>query len=292
MIRTSVVGFAFLLAAWSAQADERVVRAEEIERILLSRTLAVHAGASEPPRRYSYVKGGRYWSLQELPRLTSIVLGTYRVTDGRLCHRRDIDAAGECLEIRHAKGQGYIAFNDKNERLRIVIEATDWPVLRSRCENRDNVTWEEAIASCTMLIDFGLASWKDGVTLHRIRAALWPYGDERKLRDYDEAIRLDPRDAESYAIRGDALGLLGQRERSRSDYDQAIRLNAADVSFFARRAHLSMAQATSVGPFTTMIKRSGWSRPTPAFSSVAATRICITRSTIVRSATTLGPARA
>lgn len=242
MTRTAFAILASMLVASMAEAGERVVPAEEIESVLLRRTLSFHAGAAGSPQRYNYAGDGRYWSLEVKPELTHIILGTYRVAQGRLCHRRDIDGTEECFGVRRVTGQGYVAINDANERLRIVVQPADWSTLRKRCERTVNATWEDAIVSCTMLIDFGRASWKDGVTLHLRRGALWPYGDERKLRDYDEAIRLDPLSAESFASRGDVFATLDQHERSRRDYDRAISLNPAGASLFARRASLSMKQ--------------------------------------------------
>jgi len=41
----------------------------------------------------------------------------------------------------------------------------------------------------------------------------------------DEAIRLNPQDADAYYNRGNAYGSLGQPERAIEDYAEAIRLN-------------------------------------------------------------------
>ena len=49
--------------------------------------------------------------------------------------------------------------------------------------------------------------------------------EERAIEDFDEAIRLNPEDADAYYNRGVAYGDLGQYEREIQDYDEAIRLN-------------------------------------------------------------------
>ena len=45
------------------------------------------------------------------------------------------------------------------------------------------------------------------------------------IEDLDEAIRLDPKNATAYFIRGFAYKYLGQHERANQDYDEANRLN-------------------------------------------------------------------
>jgi tetratricopeptide (TPR) repeat protein len=48
---------------------------------------------------------------------------------------------------------------------------------------------------------------------------------QQALQDADEAIRLNPQDAEAYYDRGVAYTNLGQYERAIQDADEAIRLN-------------------------------------------------------------------
>jgi tetratricopeptide (TPR) repeat protein len=45
------------------------------------------------------------------------------------------------------------------------------------------------------------------------------------IEDYDEAIRLNPNDAEAYFNRGNAYHNLNKKKRAIEDYDKAIRLN-------------------------------------------------------------------
>ena len=49
--------------------------------------------------------------------------------------------------------------------------------------------------------------------------------EERAIEDWDEAIRLDPQDADAYNNRGIAYHDLGEYQRAIEDYDEAIRLN-------------------------------------------------------------------
>ena len=45
------------------------------------------------------------------------------------------------------------------------------------------------------------------------------------IEDYDEAIRINPKDAVAYFNRGNAYHSLNKKKRAIEDYDQAIRLN-------------------------------------------------------------------
>ena len=48
---------------------------------------------------------------------------------------------------------------------------------------------------------------------------------QRAIKDFDEAIRLNPKYAKAYGHRGYAYGNLGQHERAIEDLDEAIRLD-------------------------------------------------------------------
>ena len=48
---------------------------------------------------------------------------------------------------------------------------------------------------------------------------------EQLIRDFDEAIRIDPHDAVAYFTRGVGYIRIGQRERGVQDFDEAIRLD-------------------------------------------------------------------
>src|SRR5712671_2282937 len=52
---------------------------------------------------------------------------------------------------------------------------------------------------------------------------------------YDQAIQLNPNDAESFKDRGNAYAGKGQLERAIADYDQAIRLNPNFAEAFNNR---------------------------------------------------------
>ena len=66
--------------------------------------------------------------------------------------------------------------------------------------------------------------------LHNDRAIEYASkGDnDRALADYNEAIRLDPNDADYYNNRGSSWHLKGDDDRAIADYDEAIRRNSKD----------------------------------------------------------------
>lgn len=57
------------------------------------------------------------------------------------------------------------------------------------------------------------------------------HGDyERAVEAFDEAIRLDPRDAEAYYLRGSAYSYLGRFKRALEDGSAAVLLDPTDAS--------------------------------------------------------------
>jgi len=60
---------------------------------------------------------------------------------------------------------------------------------------------------------------------------------DRALRLFDEAIRLNPKNAADYRYRGDAYKKLGQIERAISDYSQAIQLAPTEALYYVDRGN-------------------------------------------------------
>lgn len=80
-----------------------------------------------------------------------------------------------------------------------------------------------AIEACTSIIF--LDPRNDGAFVNR-GIAYRRIGDlDRAIRDYDEAIRLNPFAADAFNNRGNAFRARNELERARRDYDDAIRLN-------------------------------------------------------------------
>jgi len=55
------------------------------------------------------------------------------------------------------------------------------------------------------------------------------------IKDYDEAIRLNPKDADAYFSRGTTYFGLEQHERAIKDFNEAIRLNPKDAYYYYNR---------------------------------------------------------
>ncbi len=98
-------------------------------------------------------------------------------------------------------------------------------------------TGEASIRACTKIIKskrvFGTRiSKKDLAIIYINRGAAYYYKGQydRAIADFDQAIKLNPKDAEVYFIRGNAYQNKGQFDRAIADYDQAIKLNPKDAN--------------------------------------------------------------
>jgi len=58
---------------------------------------------------------------------------------------------------------------------------------------------------------------------------------DQAIRDYDEAIRINPEDANAYNIRGAAYHGKGDYDQAIRDYDEAIRINPEDANAYNNR---------------------------------------------------------
>ena len=59
----------------------------------------------------------------------------------------------------------------------------------------------------------------------------------QSIKDYDEAIRLNPQSAEAYYKRGFAYQNMGQGERAIEDFDRAIRINPEFAMAYSNRGY-------------------------------------------------------
>ena len=72
----------------------------------------------------------------------------------------------------------------------------------------------------------------------------------KAIKDYDEAIRLNPQSAEAYYKRGGVYHSLGQLERAIEDYDEVIRLNPEYFEAYINRGNVYY----ELGQFEQVIK--------------------------------------
>lgn len=88
-------------------------------------------------------------------------------------------------------------------------------------------TVDETIAACTRAFESKQFSDANAATLLNSRGISWREKgyDEMALVDFDEAIRLDPKNATAYTSRGNLHGDKGDNDKAIADYYAAIKLN-------------------------------------------------------------------
>jgi tetratricopeptide (TPR) repeat protein len=60
------------------------------------------------------------------------------------------------------------------------------------------------------------------------------------VRDYTEAIKLNPKNAESYNNRANAYSLLGKYDDAIKDYDEALKLEPKNARIYANRGAVKL----------------------------------------------------
>jgi tetratricopeptide (TPR) repeat protein len=96
---------------------------------------------------------------------------------------------------------------------------------------------DEAIAACSRAIASGKFRDKALAPLFNNRGYDYKAkGDyDRAIADYNEAIRLDSKNASAFNNRGTCYYAKGDHDRAISDYSEAIRLDPGDTVAFANR---------------------------------------------------------
>ena len=78
---------------------------------------------------------------------------------------------------------------------------------------------------------------------------------DRAIADFDQAIKLDPKDAIALNNRGFAWRIKGDIARAAADYEQAIKLDAGNASRSTTAATPITRSATTIAPSPTSIRR-------------------------------------
>jgi tetratricopeptide (TPR) repeat protein len=132
-----------------------------------------------------------------------------------------------------------------------------------KCTGGPDVAWEEQITGCTDAIKSEKLGGKDLAVAFAIRGSAYRARGElkRAVNDYDQAVKLNPNDADVFFRRGVAHGMLGDTDRAIDDFDQAIKLAPDHVGALYSRS----------APSKTMIKPSNLVRTTSWRSLIAAT---------------------
>jgi tetratricopeptide (TPR) repeat protein len=105
------------------------------------------------------------------------------------------------------------------------------------CNGKGGATPDQVIRGCTALIESGRESRRNRVVSHANRATAYhDKGDyDQAIADYDEAIRLDPSDAEVFNSRGVAHHHKGDYDQAIADYSEAIRLDPKNAMALRNR---------------------------------------------------------
>jgi len=95
------------------------------------------------------------------------------------------------------------------------------------------------IAACTRAIASGRLSSKNLGITYTSRGNAWGINGQydKAISDFDEAIRLNPRDALTYVNRGHARYRKGDNDRAIADYGEAIRLNPLNANYYLQRGY-------------------------------------------------------
>jgi tetratricopeptide (TPR) repeat protein len=110
---------------------------------------------------------------------------------------------------------------------------------RDDCEGKSA---DRVIAGCTKVIEDRRESVKHRTLAYLYRAMAWHEKAEydRVIVDADEALRLDPKQADAYHIRANAYSGKGEHARAIADYDRSIALDP-DLDVFANRGRTYIA---------------------------------------------------
>lgn len=106
------------------------------------------------------------------------------------------------------------------------------------CENEgDKFPLDRQIGACTAIIQSGKEDSQNLASAFNNRGSAYKdRGDyDRAIADFNQAIRLDPKDATAFSNRGMAYGRKGQYDRAIEDFDQAIRLDSKFAAAFNNR---------------------------------------------------------
>jgi len=95
------------------------------------------------------------------------------------------------------------------------------------CTGNPGIDWDQQIKSCTALIQSGTESKENVAIAYYNRALAYENKDDytRAIADYDEALRLDPNDADALLYRGLDKQRLGDKAGGEADVAAAKRMN-------------------------------------------------------------------
>lgn len=108
------------------------------------------------------------------------------------------------------------------------------------CTGAPNIAWEIQVGGCTAAIVSGRYAGKNLSWAYNNRGNAYSAKGQyvRAIEDYDEAIRLNPDNANAFTGRGIAQKNNGQLDRAMEDYNQAIKLDPNHANAFNGRGNI------------------------------------------------------
>jgi Flp pilus assembly protein TadD len=132
---------------------------------------------------------------------------------------------------------GETATSKQSEPLKMSgTDSIDWQIKLQEIWNRDYIK-AIVVLIITAVITISLIYFpaREKTTPAEAPKVEAPAADHSSIKDYDEAIRLKPNDADAYSSRGAAYYKLGQYQRAIGDYNEALRLKPDDVFAYMLR---------------------------------------------------------
>ncbi|WP_315833792.1 caspase family protein [Bradyrhizobium prioriisuperbiae] len=110
-------------------------------------------------------------------------------------------------------------------------------------------SFDEAIADCTQAIALGNPALVNAASGYQNRATVYfKMGNlDRALTDYDQSIRLDPKNAGALSERSDVWRAKGDLERAQQDADDALRFNPDLAKLHTSRGLILEARGNAAG---------------------------------------------
>jgi lipoprotein NlpI len=132
---------------------------------------------------------------------------------------------------------------------------------RRQCEGEEDTTAAQRVAACSAVIKGSKEKGEKLAELYDHRGvAHRSHGDVNSaIKDYNEAIKLNPKFAQAFNNRGVAYDYKGDFDRAIADFDQAIKLEPTAIAHFNRgNAYLGKGQYdAAIDNFNQAIKLKG-----------------------------------
>jgi Flp pilus assembly protein TadD len=160
--------------------------------------------------------------------------------------------------IRFAKAKRTLAAAGPAMFLMTAVALAQPAQDKSNCLERNNVSNDQIIASCTSLIELGGLGGQELAAAYFSRAIahIVKTQPDLAIQDLDQVVKLTPDDATALDERGAAYFSKGDFDHALADFNQSIRLNPKDFTAYNNRGTIYYALnqwANAVADFTSAI---------------------------------------